>query len=320
MIIGFGTVGKGFFDLFHEKRAVVQSLGSVEISEIASSRLGYELRPAHDTAERVDKGGKLREEAKDIPETIRRSDADIVCEFTTVNMNNGEPAFSHIRAALESGKHVITTNKGPIALRYRELQSLVAKKGVLLKFKGTVMAGTPSYNILDLLPGLEVKMVRGILNGTSNFILSEVERGRSFEESLVHAQRLGYAEADPTMDIDGYDAALKAIIISNVLGWQDERHSLGGMEISGIRNISPAAGEKTKLLASINEKSASVKSTKLQDGDLLSNVDGVLNALELETDTLGRITSIGPGAGRKQTAQAALTDLVSIVGPLPNNR
>jgi homoserine dehydrogenase len=320
LIIGFGTVGQGFFELFHEKRPKIRELNSVEISEIVGMRLGYEKDPGSDVLERVKLGGGLREGPRDVIEAIRNSDADVVCEFTRVNMKNGEPAYSHIREALGGGKHVITTNKGPIALRYEELQSLASSNSSpILRFKGTVMSGTPSFDILSLLPGLEVKRVRGILNGTSNFILGELAEGKSFEESLKLAQMEGYAEADPMMDVDGYDAALKAMIISNVLEWRDERHSLhGGMEVSGIRNVRlddvRGAGGMTKLLVTIDKDSASVKPTRLESGDLLSHVDGVQNALELETDTLGRIFSIGPGAGRRQTAQAALTDLVAIIG------
>jgi len=317
LIVGFGTVGQGFFELFSEKRSLVQGLELVEVSEIVDMKLGYTRNPPSDIVDIVKGGKMLPEKGRDVLDTIRDSDADIVCEFTWVNMKDGEPAFSHIKEALRLGKHVITTNKGPIALRFNELENLTKKKdGPSLKFKGTVMAGTPSYNLLDLLPGIKVSNIRGILNGTSNFILTEMGRGRSFDESLKVAQSLGYAEADPVMDVDGFDAALKGMILSNVIGWRDEKHSLAGMEIRGIRGLQKDAksgGGKTKLIVSINKDSMSVKPTELMDDDLLSNVDGVLNALELETDTLGKIISVGPGAGRRQTGQAALTDLVDIL-------
>ena len=319
LIVGFGIVGQGFFELFSEKRSQIQGLESVEVSEIVDMKLGYVKNPPSDIITQIKGGKSLPEKGRDVLDTIRNSDADIVCEFTWVNMKDGEPAFSHIKEALKLGKHVITTNKGPIALRFNELENMTkGKDGPLLKFKGTVMAGTPSYNLLDLLSGVQVNGIRGIFNGTSNFILTEMGKGKSFGESLKEAQSLGYAEADPMMDVDGFDAALKAMILSNVVGWRDERHSLKGMEIRGIRDlqmdVSPGGRrKKTKLLVTVNKNSASVKPTVLEDDDLLSNVDGVLNALELETDTLGKIYSIGPGAGKRQTGQAVMTDLVDIV-------
>ena len=271
LIVGFGTVGQGFFELFDEKRPQIQDLESVKVSEIVDMKLGYVKDPPSDIIRRVKGGKSLPEKGRDVLDTIRNSDADIVCEFTWVNMKDGEPAFSHIKEALKLGKHVITTNKGPIALRFNELENITRRKdGPSLKFKGTVMAGTPSYNLLDLLPGIQVSNIRGILNGTSNFILTEMGKGKSFDESLKEAQSLGYAEADPIMDVDGFDAALKTMILSNVVGWRDERHSLEGMEIKGIRDLqmdeSPdGRRKKTKLLVTINKNSASVKPTVLEE-------------------------------------------------------
>jgi homoserine dehydrogenase len=176
------------------------------------------------------------------------------------------------------------------------------------------MAGTPSYNLLDMLPGIDVKKLRGILNGTSNFILTEMQKGETFEKALAIAQSNGYAEANPTMDVDGYDAALKTIIISNVLGWFSSSHTLGEMQVEGIRNLKQSNDpkKKIKLLARADEGGASVKPELVGAEDIFANVDGVLNALELETDTLGKIVSIGPGAGKYETAQAVLSDLSSI--------
>lgn len=309
LLVGFGTVGQGFFELFQRKRAEL-GLKDVTISEIADVKFGYVKNPSQDIADRIRNGETF--EKRDVIQTIRASDADIMCEFTWVNIKDGEPAFSHIKEALSSGKDVITTNKGPIALHYNELQEIARKNGRQLKFKGTVMSGTPSYNILKLLPGAGVQKVRGIFNGTTNFILSEMARGSTFEDSLRLAQSKGYAEMDPSMDIDGFDAALKAVIFSKVVGWT--KHDLKNMEIRGIRGISIAnKSEKVKLLVSIDKETASVKPAPLPRDDLLSNVDGVLNACEITTDTLGKIFVVGPGAGRTETAQAVLTDLMEIL-------
>ncbi len=307
LIIGFGTVGQGFFELFYNKRDLL-GLQDFSIEEIIDMKYGYIPSPRRNIMEEIATGKTFPQ--KDVVSAIKESDADIVCEFTWLNLKTAEPAHTYIRTALELGKHVITTNKGPSALKYKELTELATKKGVKFMMKGTVMAGTPSFNLLELLPGAEVESVRGILNGTTNYILTLMERGKEFSVALKEAQELGYAEADPTNDVDGFDAAAKIAIISHILGW---KHEFTDIKIEGIRNVTPKqARDKIKLIAYADRDNAYVRPIKLEKDDILSGVNGVMNAIEIETDTLGKIYSIGPGAGKIQTAQAALTDLVSI--------
>ncbi len=308
LILGFGTVGQGFFDLFSRKKDSL-GLNNVSISEIVDMKYGHIINPKQDIIREI-ASGKIFPQ-KDVISTIKESDADIVCEFTWLNLKTAEPAYSHVRTALELGKHVITTNKGPSALKYKELTELAKKKGVKFLMKGTVMAGTPSFNILDLLPGAEVKSVRGVMNGTTNYILTSMEQGKNFSVALKEAQELGYAEADPTNDVDGYDTASKITIISHILGW---KHEFADLKIEGIRNVTPEqAKAKTKLVAYADRSTAYVRPMQLSKDDILSGVSGVMNAIEIETDTMGKIYSMGPGAGKIQTAQAALTDLVTIL-------
>lgn len=309
LVVGFGTVGQGFFELLHSKQDQL-GLKETTVSEIVDKKFGYIRNPGQDVVDRVKSGGTF--EMRNVLDTIRETDADVVCEFTWVNMKDGEPAFSFIKEALGRGKHVITTNKGPIALQYEKLNEVARESGAMLRFKGTVMAGTPSFNILKLLPGIGVHRIRGIFNGTTNFILTEMAKGMSFAEGLRLAQSKGYAEADPTMDVDGFDAALKAIIFSKVIGWS--HHNLKDMEIKGIRDISISPGTtKTKLLVSVDRNAASVKPTEIPQDDVLSNINGVLNAVEITTDTLGKIMVVGPGAGRTETAQAVISDLMEVL-------
>ncbi len=308
LIIGFGTVGQGFFELFAKKR---KSLGleNVSISEIIDMKYGHITNPTDDVINQLKSGRTFPK--KDVMDVIKESDANIVCEFTWLNLKTAEPAYSHIKESLEMGKHVITTNKGPSALKYKELIELANRKGVKFLMKGTVMAGTPSYNLLDLLPGAEVKSVRGIMNGTTNYILSSMEQGKSFDLALKEAQDLGYAEADPTNDVDGFDAASKITIISHILGW---KHEFSDVKIEGIRNVTPEqARDKTKLIAYADRTKIYVRPTKLSKDDILAYVTGVTNAIEIDTDTMGKVYSMGPGAGRIQTAQAAMTDLMTIM-------
>jgi homoserine dehydrogenase len=308
LIIGFGTVGQGFFELFAKKR---KSLGleNVSISEIVDMKYGHIKNPTDNLISEI-KAGRIFPK-KDVVTVIKESDANIVCEFTWLNLKTGEPAYSYIKESLEMGKHVITTNKGPPALKYKELIGLANRKGTKFLMKGTVMAGTPSYNLLDLLPGAEVKSVRGIMNGTTNYILTSMEQGKNFAVALKEAQELGYAEADPTNDVDGFDAASKITIISHILGW---KHEFSDVKIEGIRNVTPEqVRDKTKLIAYADKTKAYVRPTKLSKDDILAGVTGVTNAIEIDTDTMGKVYSMGPGAGRIQTAQAALTDLMTIM-------
>lgn len=308
MLIGFGTVGQGFFEMLSSKRNLPIFQGA-KITEIVDMKIGHVRNPGQNIVEEVRAGKTFPQES--VVEAIRKSDADIVCEFTWVNFKDAEPAYTHMLTALQQGKHVITTNKGPIALRYRELISEAGKRNLQIKFKGTVMAGTPSFNIMKLLPGAEVIGVRGIMNGTTNYILARMAQGISFEGALKEAQAMGYAEADPTNDVDGFDAAAKAVILSNVFGWN---HTMKSIVVKGIRNVTPdEAASGTKLLVSVDANRASVSPEKLGENDVLRHVNGVMNAIELNTDTLGRIYSLGPGAGRMETAQAAMTDLAEIL-------
>ncbi len=316
LVIGFGTVGQGFFDLFQERKEALGLEDYVAISEVIDAKFGYIQNPGQDIVDQIKNGRTF--EKRDVIKTIRESDADIVCEFTWVNIKDGEPAFSHMREALSAGKHVVTTNKGPIALHYEKLQDFASKTGAHLRFKGTVMSGTPSFDVLELLPGIQVQKIRGIFNGTTNFILTEmVQSNKSFDEGLSAAQSMGYAEADPTLDVDGFDSALKTIIFSKVIGWR--KHNLNSMQIKGIRDFSlypehqDGKDTRVKLLASADAESASVRPVTLTSDDLLFSVNGAINAVEITTDTLGKIFIAGPGAGKRETAQAALSDLVWII-------
>lgn len=307
-IVGFGTVGQGFFDLFNSKKESL-FLNNVRISEIIDIKYGHITDPEPDLTSRLKP--TVEEPVIDVLNLIEKSDADILCEFTWVNFKDGEPGVSHIRKALTTGKDVITTNKGPIALFYNELSDLARDNGKYLRIKGTVMAGTPSFNVMDLLPGAQVKSVRGIFNGTTNFMLSRLDSGKSFDEALKEAQDNGYAEADPTNDVDGFDAGAKVAILSSLFGW---KRSFSDVEIEGIRSLKDSGDrEGYKLIGYADSKSAYVKPMKLDLSDLLYHVKGVTNAIEFDTDTLGKITVTGPGAGRVETAQAALTDLVDIL-------
>ncbi len=252
---------------------------------------------------------------------IEESGADVVLELTPTDLRTGEPAASHIRFSLTHKKHVVTTNKGPVALFGKELLALAQENGVKLRFEGTVMAGTPLFSLIDFGIATPIRRVRGILNGTTNFILTKMEAGKTYAEALAEAQRLGYAEADPTADVEGFDALAKILILANLVLDGDLRpadvlrEGITKLDPQEVQNA-PKEGCRWKLVAEAaregREVWAKVGPERLPLSDPLAQVGGVLNAITLELDPLGALTLIGPGAGPEVTGHAVLADLLAI--------
>jgi homoserine dehydrogenase len=223
---------------------------------------------------------------------------------------------------MEKGMHVVTTNKGPVALFLPDLLELARSKGVEFLFEGTVMSGTPALSLARRnLAGCRVTSFAGILNGTTNYMLTEMEKGMGYAEVLKKAQELGYAEAVPDADVEGWDALGKVVILSNyVLG---ARVKPADVPCRGITGITPemmkkaaADGRRYKLIgrASLADRrlEASVAPAALPLADPLAGVSGPTNAVTFETDLLGKVTVVGPGAGRAATGFAVLSDLLEV--------
>jgi homoserine dehydrogenase len=337
-LIGCGTVGQGLLEILDRKREFLRDACGFETRVVAiSDKLkgtllipdGIDLPAVLDI---LGRGGSLAEYPKAKPgqaepldplDMIEKTDAEIIAELTYTDIQTAEPATSYIRKALRTGKHVVTSNKGPAALYYRELQDLARKNGLQFRIEGTVMSGTPVFHLVESgLAGNDIREVKGILNGTTNFILTKMEtEGMAYAEALKLAQKLGYAEADPTADVEGYDALAKIVILSNVL--------LGGslktsdVPRKGITSISradiTAAGKKGfrfKLIAQAKKEAAgvvaSVSPQKLPVSDPLAGVMGAQNALSLETDLMGKVTIQGAGAGKTETGFSILSDMLAI--------
>ncbi len=256
-------------------------------------------------------------------ETIRRSNADIIAEASFTDIKTGEPATSHVREALGTGKHVITTNKGPVALFQRELDALAKQNKVQFRYEGAVMSGTPIFNLMEFcLAGNDVVEVKGILNGTTNFILTKMEEDdMAYEDALALAQKLGYAEADPTGDVEGYDALAKVMQLSNIaLGGNLKEEDIEREGITGITSemikAAAAEGMRYKLIGSTRKEGgkiiAYVKPIKLPLSDPLAGVGGAINALTFSCDLSGDVTIQGPGAGQMETGFALLIDILAI--------
>lgn len=244
---------------------------------------------------------------------------DIVIETTFTDPNNGEPGVSHCRQALENNKHVITTNKGPVAFAGAELLALANAKKRRFLFEGSVMSGTPLISLIErCLPGSEIQAISGIFNGTSNYVLGRMEQRLSFRSALAEAQELGYAENDPSADIEGSDVALKILILANQIMGADIKYSdIHRQGISDIteQDIASAKNENCcwKLLGTCDLKgNARVEPVKLDRNHPLATIRGATNAVLVNCAYLGEFCISGPGAGREETAYALLSDLLSI--------
>lgn len=332
-IIGFGTVGSSFARVLHEKRGMLGDKYGLdcEIVAVSDIRRGSVYDPKG-----LDVGELLRlvkesnsvdgyrggTKGMDATRTIRETNADVVLEAAWTNLETGEPGVTHIREALRAGKHVITSNKGPIALAYPELKRLADENGVQIRFECTVMSGTPTIMLgIDGLAGHVVNGFRGILNGTTNYILTNMERGGAYADILREAQRLGYAEVEPSGDVEGWDAVGKTVILANsVMG---AGLKVADVEREGITRIAPKdieaakkQGKRIKLIAHAWREGEKVKakvSPELVDLiDPLASVSGTTNALTFETDGLGPVTIIGKGAGGVETGHGVLSDLLAI--------
>jgi homoserine dehydrogenase len=330
--IGFGVVGQGLAEILKEKKDKLKKQYGYEFSVVAVSDFnkgsamlaeGLDIAKVLELAknDRISEypGAKTGLDALD---TIKESGADTVIEVSYTDIETGEPAYSHFKSALESGKHLVTTNKGPTALFFKELAALAAEKGVQFRYEGTVLAGTPSLNLGDLcLAGNEITEIRGIMNGTTNFILTNMETGRSYADALKEAQELGYAEAKPDADVEGWDAVAKVVILSKSvmgadIGIKDvDRTGITGISLGDVADAKKQ-GMRWKLIGKVakegNKVRASVKPEKVALTDPLASVGGATNALTYETDCLGDVTVVGPGAGRKETGYSLLIDLLTI--------
>lgn len=329
-IIGFGTVGQGIAEILLNKKTYLKEKYGFEyaIVAIADSVYGNCYNP------RGLKVKNLLEEAKakkpftydtinkDTISLIKECNADMLCELTFTDLRNGGPAIDHIKAAITTGKHVITSNKGPAALKYNDFKRLAANNHVEFKIEGTVVAGTPVINLCEgPLAGCEISKIQGILNGTTNYMLTEMEKGMDYNAVLKVAQKLGYAEADPTGDVEGYDARGKVAILANVV--MGSSLQIAQIDCKGITQISSKdieqakkQGKRWKLIGCVEKINGKVYgSVSPQMIDIthpLAGVSGAKNALTFTTDLLGEVTIIGPGAGRMETGFAILTDLIAV--------
>ena len=335
LFIGFGTVGQGLSELLVRKKELLSNTYGIDVQVvgIADKIKGNITNPEGinlpDALEKVGREGGL----SDLPgskfdgetlDMIEQVEADVMLEATYTDIKTGEPATSHIRKAMEGGMHVVTTNKGPVALHYKELNDLAKKKGIRFLFEGTVMSGTPLINLIrENLAGCDIQEIKGILNGTTNYILTRMEEGLSYEEALNKAQELGYAEAVPDADVLGWDALAKVTILAKYVFGADAKpfdypcEGITGIAAASISDAK-ARDKRFKLIGKVwregNIVKASVAPEEIDLTHPLASIMGATNAVTITTDALGDVTVVGPGAGKEATGYSMLVDLIAIGG------
>lgn len=255
----------------------------------------------------------------DVRSWLAAAHADVLFEATSLNVESGQPAIDHIRAALDYGAQAITANKGPIVHAYRELRDLAAIRGKRFLFESTVMDGVPIFSLFGQLPAIHLQGFHGILNSTTNVILGEMENGLSFDEALKKAQVLGVAETDATHDIEGWDAAVKTAALISVL--MDVPIRLGQIEREGIRELTPSAvrnarrdGWPFKLVCrarrTANGVEASVRPEKVMSAQPMARISGTSSYIYFETDILPGLAITEENPGLYATAYGMLADFV----------
>jgi homoserine dehydrogenase len=327
--LGFGNVNRTLVQLLLEREKELRARHEISfrITGIASRSLGWLANPNGLDPPRVGQtlpSGKSRESdtKPNIEAWLQSARADILFEATSLNVQSGQPAVDHIRAALTHGAHAITANKGPIVHAYRELRDLAAAKNKRFLFESTVMDGIPIFSLFDQLPAIHLQGFHGILNSTTNVILTEMENGLTFDESLKKAQSLGIAETDATHDIDGYDAAVKIAALITVL--MDVPVKIEEIAREGIRELSgeavraaKKAGRPYKLICRANKAEqgiiATVRPEQIPLTDPMAQIAGTSSYIYFETDIFPGLAITEENPGLYATAYGMLADLVRAV-------
>jgi len=341
-IVGFGVVGQGVAEILRDKGEELASRYGAElvITAVSDTRHGAVADPrgldpaallAWLTTHESLSGFPAAVSGWDALATIRQAEADVVVETSWTDVKTGGPALEHFRACFAARRHLVTTNKGPMVVAPHEMIERAAAAGVELRWEGTVMSGTPVISTARRgLAGCTITGFSGILNGTTNFMLTEMEGGKSYDAVLRQAQELGYAEADPSGDVLGWDAAGKVVILANTvlgvpLALSDVTITTGITKITldDVR-AAAAAGERWKLVAEARVDgggiTAQVLPRRLPLADPLAGVMGPTNAVTFHTDLVGPVTVVGAGAGRSQTALAVISDLLDVHRSLVERR
>jgi homoserine dehydrogenase len=332
--LGFGNVNRTLVQLLHERAEELRARHGIafRITGIASRSRGWIADPAgldptlsirsvdRTPAPAIRRGSKKL--SISVETWLQAARADVLFEATSLNVKTGQPAVDHLRAALNHGAHAITANKGPIVHAYRELRDLAAARGKRFLFESTVMDGVPIFSFFDQLSVIHLQGFHGILNSTTNVLLSEMENGLSFDGALKKAQALGIAETDATHDIDGWDATVKTAALVTVL--MGVPIKLEEIEREGIRGLSAEAvrtarekGRPYKLICRATKTeqgiTASVRPEQIAQTDPMARISGTSNYIYFETDIFPGLAITEENPGLYATAYGMLADFVRSV-------
>ena len=307
-VIGAGAVGGSVVDLADAYGHIV-----VAFADSGSAVVDTE---GIDTDAALDRKTTEGDVGDGAPDDALDADYDVLVEATPTTLGDAEPGFSHVRTALERDSHVVLANKGPVAERYSDVRELQRDSDGAVRFEATVGGAIPILSTIEDLSPSHVTAARGVLNGTANFILSRMAaEGIDYEHVLAEAQDLGVAEADPAFDVEGTDAALKCVILANVLAAGDEEFSLDDADVAGITNVPGSAlelaaedGRTIRLVGEATRDGIRVGPRLVPQNAALA-VTGTRNIVQLETSYAGQLNLSGRGAGGEETASAVLGDV-----------
>lgn len=333
-LLGFGNVGQAVARLLLQKRAELLERYAItfNVTGIITGRRGAALDPQGLDLERALALAQQKDSLSTLSgeppppspmDFIQRAHADVLFETTPVNYETGQPAVDYLRQALERGMYAITANKGPVVHAYRQLTDLAESRGRRFYFESAVMDGAPIFSLFRAaLPAVRLQRFRGILNSTTNLILSRMEGGEPFEQAVAYAQSIGIAETDPSGDIDGWDAAVKVAALATVL--MDIPLKPDQVERQGIRKIGPQEieqarreGKRWKLVCTAERQgdhlSARVAPEMVLASSPLYSVEGTTSIVQFETDVLGQLSIVEENPGPHTTAYGMLADFINAV-------
>ncbi len=310
-LFGFGNVGAGFARVLERHLRENDRLDEFVIRGLANSR-GARLFDQPLLVSQLSQWQESKHTPLSPEQLLVHDEVDVIVESMPTNIDHPEPAMSYHRLALNAGKHVITANKGPASKALTELRHLALANRVYYGYEATVMSGTPCIHLIESLKPAGIEKISGILNGTTNYILSQMDNGLSYERALSLATELGYAEPDPSSDVDGLDIQAKVFILAqHAFGYRPAEVITASIRDQSSQELKLAKEEgcRIKLIGEVTAEGASVKKAKLAAVDPLSQIEGATNAITIVTKSLGTITMKGPGAGSDATGMGLLMDL-----------
>ncbi|MEN8240832.1 MAG: homoserine dehydrogenase [Chloroflexota bacterium] len=331
-LLGFGSVGQAFARLLHRKESEVKETFGItfSVTAIATGSRGRAINPGGIDLEQalalIESGQSLNTlSAAPAPDDniafIKTSGADLLFENTPVSYSDGQPALDHLRVALENGMHALTANKGPVVHGYHQLKMLGEQVGKKFFFESTVMDGAPVFGLFrETLPAGQISAINGVLNSTTNLILTRMENGETFDQAVAYAQSIGIAETDPSGDVDGWDSAVKISALITVM--MDAPFTPDKVDREGIRGVTPemiaAAKSNSKrwklVCTAINqdgEISAKVAPQQVSPNNPMYTIDGTTSIVTIQSDVLGDLSLIESDPGPHTTAYGLLADFIN---------